>query len=320
MSSKNCWRNLMKALLVGSVLVALAAGVQAASPRFNSTNPAGAQRGTDVSLSLSGARLDNSAEIIFTGSGIKVLKIDSVKTNSIKATIQIARDCELGEHQLRVRTAGGVSELRTFWVGAYPNVTEFEPNNERVKAHQVSFGTTVNGTAGGEDVDFYRVEAKKGQRISAEVEAIRLGRAMLDAYLAIRDSDGSILASADDTTLLMQDAYVSLLAPKDGAYYIEMRDGTYSGNDTAYRLHVGNFPRPATVFPLGGPAGETVSFKFIGAAGGDFSNEIKLSATPGEKFGAYAQQNGDIAPSPNWIRVSAFGGAGRLPGPPTSSG
>jgi hypothetical protein len=213
----------------------------------------------------------------------------------------------LGEHQFRVRTAGGVSELRTFWVSAYPNVAEIEPNNERVKSHQISLGTTINGSAGGDDTDLFRVEAKQGQRVSAEVEAIRLGRAMLDAYLAIRDSDGKILASADDTTLLMQDAFVSIVAPKAGAYYIEMRDGTYSGTESPYRLHIGSFPRPATVFPLGGTAGEKVSFKFVDATGSDFAQEIALPAKPDEKFGAYAKQGEDTAPSPNWIRVSPFG-------------
>ena len=297
----------MNALLVGSVLAALAFGASANSPRFNSTTPAGGQRGTEIELRLNGARLDASPEIVFAGEGIKVVKIDSAKTNTIKATIKISPDCELGEHQLRVRTSAGVSEMRTFWVGAYTNINEFEPNNEKAKAHQLPMGVTVNGSSGGEDTDFFRVTAKKGQRISAEVEAIRLGRTMLDAYLAIRDGDGNILAAADDTTLLMQDAFVSLLAPKDGSYYIEMRDGTYSGTDSAYRLHVGSFPRPTMVYPLGGKAGEKVSFKFLGVAGESTAQEVKLPSEPDSKFGVFAKQGNDMAPSPNWIRVSNFG-------------
>jgi hypothetical protein len=296
----------MKALLVGWVLAALTFSAHATSPRLNATTPAGGQRGTELEIRLNGARLDKSPEVVFSGEGIKVLKIDSVKTNSIRATVRIAPDCKLGEHQLRVRTAGGVSELRTFWVGAYTNVAEFEPNNDRTKAHQVALGVTVEGSAGGEDTDIFRVNAKSGQRISAEVEAIRLGRTMLDAYLAIRDGEGNVLASADDTTLLMQDAFVSIVATKDGPYYIEMRDGTYSGNESAYRLHIGSFARPTIVYPLGGKAGEKTSFKFLGVAGGSFDQEIKLPAEPDSKFGAYANQDG-IAPSPNWIRVSPFG-------------
>ena len=35
------------------------------------------------------------------------------------------------------------------------------------------------------------VEAKKGQRITAEVEGMRLGESPLDPYLAILDENGS---------------------------------------------------------------------------------------------------------------------------------
>ena len=76
----------MKALLVVSVLAALAGSVQASSPRLNSTTPPGAQRGTELTLNLYGARLDNSPEIVFTGPGIKVLKIDSAKTKWVGET------------------------------------------------------------------------------------------------------------------------------------------------------------------------------------------------------------------------------------------
>ena len=36
--------------------------------------------------------------------------------------VKIAADCRLGEHAFRLRTATGLSELRTFWVGALPVV------------------------------------------------------------------------------------------------------------------------------------------------------------------------------------------------------
>lgn len=297
----------MKALLVGGLLAALASAVYATSPKLNATTPPGAQRGTEILLRLSGSRLEDAQEIVFSTPAIKVLKMESVRTNSIKATVRIAPDCALGEHQLRVRTATGVSDLRTFWISAYTNVDESEPNNELAKAQRVSPGVTINGSAGGEDTDFYRVDVRKGQRISAEVEAIRLGRGMLDAYLAICDREGRILASADDTTLLMQDATVSIFAPKDGAYFVQMRDSTYSGGDSAYRLHVGSFPRPMMVFPLGGQVGERISLRFIGDLSGEFSQEIQLPATPSDKFGAFAEQGEETAPSPNWIRVSNFG-------------
>ena len=51
----------------------------------------------------------------------------------------------------------------------------------------VALNSTVHGTIGGEDVDYYVVDAKKGQRISAEVEGIRLGNTFFDPYVAIMD-------------------------------------------------------------------------------------------------------------------------------------
>ena len=38
-----------------------------------------------------------------------------------------------------------------------------------------------------EDVDFYEINATKGQRISVEVEAIRLSGPLFDPYIAILD-------------------------------------------------------------------------------------------------------------------------------------
>src|SRR4051812_9958302 len=137
---------------------ALATAAQATSPKFSSTAPSGGQRGTEVELRCNGSRLDDAQEIIFYSPGIEVLKLDASKTNSLKAHIRIAKDCPLGEHHLRIRTASGVSDLRTFWVGALKTVEEVEPNNEIAKAQAIPLNVTVGGNIGSEDVDYFRIE------------------------------------------------------------------------------------------------------------------------------------------------------------------
>ena len=306
----------MKRRLNSTVILALCSLVighwslssaHAVSPSFTATTPAGAQRGTELTVTLKGARLEDAQEIIFYSPGIEVVKLESIKADAVKAHLKIAPDCRLGEHQLRVRTASGVSDLRLFEVGSFREITEVEPNNEIGKAQKVLPNSTINGTAGGEDVDVFQVEAKQGERISAEVEAIRLARTMLDTWVAILDRDGKVLAASDDTTLLMQDSAVSVLAPATGSYFIQLRDTSYGGTEgSAYRLHIGNFPRPTGVFPAGGKAGETVTVKFLGDAGGEFTQDLKLPDKPSAKFGAYAERDGILAPSPNWLRVSEF--------------
>lgn len=290
-------------LLLGLSLLPFAAN--ATSPRLTNLLPTGGQRGTEVEVRFTGQRLDDAQEIIFYQPGITARKLDSVKTNSVRTTLQIASDCRFGEHQMRLRTATGVSELRTFWVGPFASTNEVEPNSEFAKPQAVPLNSTVLGTILADDVDCFRVSATAGQRLTAEVEAMRLGRGAFDAHVAILDADGKVLAAAEDSTLAMQDAIVSIIAPKTGDYIVQVRESSFGGKeDYHYRLHIGNFPRPVVVYPVAGRAGEKVNVKFLGDVKGDFAQEFKLPTTAQEKFALFAEQGGFSAPSPNWLRVT----------------
>ncbi|MBI3879704.1 MAG: PPC domain-containing protein [Verrucomicrobia bacterium] len=299
----------LKILLALMITATAAAFAVAPNVGQNGVNPAGAQRGTEVEVKLSGDRLADAQEVFFYEKGIECVKIVQATNSSVTALFKISPDCRLGEHNLRVRTAGGISALRIFYVGALPNVEEKEtarePNNDPAHAQKIPLNCTVNGRIETEDVDYFEVEAKKGQRLSAEVEGARLGRTMFDPYVAIHDAKGVVLAEDDDTALATQDSFLSLIAPEDGKYFIELRDSSYSGAGHHYRLHVGTFPRPQAVYPVGGRMGEVVDAKFIGDAAGDFTQKLKLPAKPMAKFSALAEHDG-LAPSPDWMRVSPF--------------
>src|SRR3954453_22131072 len=116
-----------------AAFVFLAAPALAASPSLTAVRPVGAQRGTEVEVTLSGARLGDAQEILWYQPGIQTLSITKVDDNNVKAKLKIAPDCALGIHDLRVRTATGVSDHRTFSVGPYPVVNEVEPNNDFAK-------------------------------------------------------------------------------------------------------------------------------------------------------------------------------------------
>ncbi len=136
----------------------------AASPSLGIIQPRGAQRGTEAILTFQGARLADVQEILIYYPGITVKKLEPVNDATLKVTVVIAPDCRLGEHAFRVRTATGVSDLRTFWVGALPVVEEIEPNSEFDKAQPIPLNCTVHGVIQNEDVDYFVVECKKGQR------------------------------------------------------------------------------------------------------------------------------------------------------------
>jgi hypothetical protein len=294
-------------LTVGLVLIVSSVAL-GASPRTRSLRPAGGQRGTEVEVSLSGRRMGDAKEILFYQPGIVATNLKVVNDNEIKATFKIAADSPLGLHDLRLRTASGLSEMRSFSVGVLKDVAEVEPNSDFATPQRIALGTTVNGVADNEDVDYYVVEAKKGERIGAEVEGIRLGNTFFDPYVAILDTKRFELAVSDDASLVWQDAFASIVAPEDGSYIILVRDSAYAGNSQCvYRLHVGSFPRPSTVYPAGGKLGEKVALRWIGDVLGETRSSVTLPDHPVIDFGIYAQDERGIATYPNLFRLSSFG-------------
>jgi hypothetical protein len=295
-------RPLALALLAASALTA-----GAVAPSLRSTSPNGVQRGTETELKFEGARLGDAQEILLYEPGVKVLELKEVKDNYVLVRVKLDADCPLGEHKVRVRTKTGISDFRTFVVGPFPQVDEKEPNTTPDKAQKIPLNTTVLGTVSNEDVDYYSVELKKGEPLAVEVEGIRLGRTFFDPYVAILDKSGKVLAKADDTALFIQDSYATIVAPADGEYLIEVRETSYGGSGNPYRVHIGSFPRPAAVFPPGGKAGESLEVKFLGDAGGDFSQTFSLPQPGRHKFGVFAERKGLSAPSFNLVRISPFG-------------
>jgi hypothetical protein len=208
---------------------------------------------------------------------------------------------------LRLRTRSGLSDLRTIFVGAFPVVAEVEPNNEPGKAQKIALNTTISGVIQSEDVDCFSVEAKAGQRLSVEVQGMRLGRAAFDPRLEILDPDGKAIAQVADTWLGMQDPILSIRVPRDGNYTIVLREVTFAGSEKCqYLLHVGTFPRPTVVYPLGGKAGEPLALNCFSETSGEFEHKLMLPVSTQERFGVFAELDGLAAPTPNWIRVSAF--------------
>lgn len=284
----------------------------AASPQLVRILPRGAQRGSEVVLTFEGQRLADAQEVFIYQPGLTVTKVepsaDKAKAGKeVKVTVKIAPDARLGEYQMRLRTASGISELKTFWVGALPEISEKEPNNDFKTPQAIPLNVTVNGVIENEDQDYFVVECKKGQRLTAEIEGMRLGEAPFDPYLAILDENRFELATNDDNALLRQDSVVSIIAPKDGKYVIQLRESAFGGSSNSYyRLHVGTFPRPRVTFPLGGQTGQTLAVQFLGDAAGPFTQKIKLPDHPAENFELFATQDGLSAPSPNHFRVSDF--------------
>ncbi|MFN0021270.1 MAG: PPC domain-containing protein [Pirellulaceae bacterium] len=294
-------------------LIALAAivfsfgsrSVKAVEPALGGIAPYGVQRGVETEVLFQGGRLQDAKELLFYSPGFTVASLEAVNDATVKAKLNVAADCRLGIHAVRVRTLTGVSNLRTFTVGALPEVKEVEPNSLFDKPQAITMNVTMSGVVDAEDVDHFVVDLKKGQRLTAELEGLRLGNTFFDPYLAILNSARFELSRSDDAALLNQDCLCSIVAPEDGKYIVQIRESSYGGNGACtYRLHIGGFPRPTAVYPAGGKPGEVLNVKYIGDAAGDVAAQVTLPTTASnQETGLFAQDASGIAPSPNVVRV-----------------
>ncbi|MCE9629882.1 MAG: peptidase, partial [Planctomycetia bacterium] len=203
--------------MVFAVLAGLASSALAAAPSLSLILPRGVQRGGDRELEFRGERLGDTQEIFFYGDdGLTATSLTPVDEKSFKAVIHVPESCPAGEQMVQVRTKSGISEYRSFWVGVLPVIDEVEPNSSFDTAQAVPLGHTIHGIAATEDVDCFAVDLKKGQRLSVEVEGLRLGSHRFDPQISIIDSKRFQLAAADDSPATLQDGILSILAPEDG--------------------------------------------------------------------------------------------------------
>lgn len=283
---------------IATTVAILTSEIDAASPQLSYVLPPGVQRGHEHVLTLTGARLADVEEALLYQAGITVKKVEPVDAANVRITVDVAPDCRLGEQLIQLRTRSGVSDYRSFFVGALPSVDEKEPNSSFEEPQPVELNHTVAGVLQNEDADYFKIKAVKGQRLSVEVEGIRLGQAFFDPFLAILDKNRFELASVDDTVLAKQDCFLSVVIPEDGEYTILVRETSYRGADNCrYRLHVGNFPRPTVAYPAGGKRGEQLKVQFLGDGAGPIERDVLVTADPKASHEQIVQDEQGVTPS-----------------------
>lgn len=307
----------MKSLLTGCftlLILALVNNARAIGPyHIERTFPRVGQRGTTVEVTIQGAVIEKPEEIIFFRPGIRAVGFEKLPdlprriglahgafiNEQVKCRFEIAPDCPLGEHPFRIRFQSEISSLGTFQVTPFPVLDEStkaaSANDSLEKALPVTPNVTIQGRLGqgsrGE-VDVFRVPAKKGQRLSVEVDSARIththyGDSEFDLAVRMLDEAGRELAVNDDNPFHLQDPVVSLKLPYDGAVYVEVKRSVFTPRDTLYCLHIGTNRRPLIAYPPGGQAGSRQAVTLIGDPLGDYQETIDVPAAAGwfENFG-----------------------------------
>jgi len=286
-------------------LVACAAPIDAAEPRLDRLEPQGGRLGTEVEVTFHGPRLgDAPHQILLYEPGIEAGPVERIDANQVKCKLKLADDCPLGRHALRLRTASGLSTLRTFHVGNLKEIVEAEPNNTAAAPQEIETDVVINGGITQEgDIDVFAVELTEGERLSVEIEGLRLGRTLFDPVVEVRSAAGDLLASNDDRIAAHSDAFVSLLATQAGKVFVTVREASYGGDgNSTYRLHFGRFPRPTAAFPPAAVPGQPAEVTWIGspasaAKQAAATQTVDIPDTSAQMFEARAKDELGISPT-----------------------
>lgn len=282
-------------------------GFAAAGPTVESVVPGVGPRGGEFTVVITGGRLKDACDLLFYDQGLTLGKLEVVSENEVKATLSAAADCPIGPQRFRLRTRSGLSELRLIEISPFPVIAETEPNDTPKQAQEVVLNTTLAGVIDSGDVDCFAITLKKGQRLAAEVQAIRLGGEMTDTVLAILDPADRVVAQVDDTGLARQDPFASITAPCDGRFTIMVRETAFGGGPTGtYALHVGLFPRPTSLYPPGGEAGKESRLKLAGADDVDPTVLVRIPEVKGPWWDYFPEGIGAKAPTSTQLRVRSY--------------
>ena len=241
------------ALIIALVSVLLPASIQGQKmpptrPQIRGIFPHGAQRGTDVDVTIRGSDFQNASEIRFSTPKLTA-QIVSVEYNLIKARVHVDQGAEPGRHDFRVIAPHG-SGLAWFDVGTRPESFEKEPNNDTAHAQAIEFPILINGTIRPGDYDYFKFTARAGETVVFDVSAER-NQSGLDSVISLLDESGTQIAYVDDY-YWFKDPHLAYTFSKAGTYFVRIYGTGESGSDTAdYRLIAGEMPHVYHAMPLG---------------------------------------------------------------------
>ena len=209
-------------------------------------------------------------------------------SNIVLAEVTAAPDAKPGSREIRLVTPRGVTNPLVFRVGQVPEVARKPMKTCLVpilgREHQalrkrpadevearITVPCTMNGQIASGEVNRYRFEASKGQRLVISTAARQLIPYIADAVpgwfqpvLTLRDAGGKELAYNDDYRF-KPDPTLLFEVPEDGEYLLTINDAIYRGReDFVYRITIGEIPFVTSIFPLGAPAGAPAEIEMKG--------------------------------------------------------
>jgi hypothetical protein len=212
-------------LILFVLIASLSIQVFAAAPVVVRVQPAAAIPGKETVLQLFGENLGGPAKLWTSFPCEGPLERES---DSAAFTLKVSPSVPAGLGAIRLISTNGMSGLQLFLVDPAGTITASATNRSIGTAQALAAGTAADGWCDELQSAYYRITARKGERLDIEVVAQRLG-SLLDPLLRILDATGHELAANDDAPGLGADARIEFRAPRTGDYFVEVRDSRYAG-------------------------------------------------------------------------------------------
>ncbi len=247
------------------------------NPRLWTIFPAGAQAGTTVELTVTGADLDGPLDLVFSDPSFEVAAKQDEAGKPIANTFvaKVPSEIRLGRHEVWARGRYGLSNSRLFVVGDGDSMVDSSPSHDAAQPVPLPLGSSVAGRTVANQKNFYRIFAREGQRVVVTCLAEEID-SRLDAVLALRTVGGKLLAKDRRGRLL------DYLVGTTEALVVSVHDLTYQGGDQFfYRLTADVSERTAFVLPLSGQSDAVQAFQVYGRnLAGGAPTEIRSTAGP----------------------------------------
>ena len=283
--------------------------------------PPGGRAGSEVEVTVAGADLDEANQLHFSHAGINA-KPKVSGTNAApepnQFIVSIATNVAPGVYDLRVVGRFGISNPRAFVVSHLPENNVPGTNLSAANAAAISLDTITYGRSEANAAQFYKFNAKKGQRILVECKAREMDSKMEPA-LVLYGAGGKELQRTRSGGL------IDFSAPADGEYHLKLHDFLFrGGGEYFYRLAISTGPRIDFVFPPSGLAGSRGKFMLYGRnlPGGTAVKDVTIEGKSLEQLeveiefppAAGAQKQFSCWQQPAEVTLDAF--EYRLTGPP----
>lgn len=215
--------------------------------RLSTVYPAGATRGVETMVTVTGTDLEEPQALLFSDARVTA-KV--TPTNSAAFLVTVPSDVPPGLIDVRWAGRFGVSNPRAFVVNPGPELLSVATNTLPKVAQELPVETVVNGRMAANASAWYRVSLEAGKRYVARVESRELD-SRLEPVLEWRELGGRPLAES-------RHGFLEFVPGTNGTWFVGVRDNTYrGGEDFVYRLTVTSGPHVDFAVPLVLRDGET---------------------------------------------------------------